>query len=510
MQVVFTKFFKLLARVIGLATILATLAACSTTKDPSDPTLKWEACGARIENGTAGECVTASVPLLWSDKDGQKIDISVKRILSNKNTAGQLWLLDGGPGDSGWTFEHKDLPTMTTWLAAGWDIYIYSHRGTGNGTRLRCSNIKDDSLDQIVACGKELKAKWGNGLQGFTSYEAARDLNYLIDQSQQKNQKVSVLGISYGTYLAQRYLQLYPEQADSVVLDSILPLGVEVALQGIFAEEAIFEFYNSCKATQSCADNLGDPKLALIKAQQQLDDKLCPIANAGVTYDDLLEVLLFLFSGDVEIKLLGPAVIARINRCSESDLIELQQFATVFEALFDNSDSDDSDDGSSQELGYNVSALDITRSIDVAALREAYKDNLIVSVESFLQCNSDLWPSFSGYKRNDVQSKVLVPTLILSGSFDVQTPPVWNRSAAQSLGVGSDHFLFFPARGHAVTGESDCAAKLVLDFINNPNASLDSSCIKTINSIDFAGEATTTQMLSKQVFGTSKLWGSNE
>ena len=39
-----------------------------------------------------------------------------------------------------------------------------------------------------------------------------------------------VLGVSYGTFLAHRYLQLYPAQADGVVLDSIAMLLVRASV----------------------------------------------------------------------------------------------------------------------------------------------------------------------------------------------------------------------------------------------------------------------------------------
>ena len=117
---------------------------------------------------------------------------------------------------------------------------MLEHRGVGESTRLGCpaqESVRSVGGTSIVAeewkpCMDAVDAEWGEDIKGFTVTNAAHDLGRLIDATRSETQSVAVYGVSYGTYWAHRYLQLYPVQADAIILDSIcspgqcsLPLG---------------------------------------------------------------------------------------------------------------------------------------------------------------------------------------------------------------------------------------------------------------------------------------------
>ncbi|MDH5522070.1 MAG: alpha/beta hydrolase, partial [Acidimicrobiia bacterium] len=69
------------------------------------------------------------------------------------------------------------------------------------------------------------------------------------------------------------------------------------------------------------------------------------------------------------------------------------------------------------------------------------------------------------------------PALVLAGSFDPVTPPIWSRTTAEHL--SNSTYVEFPAHGHDVTTDNPCAATLEAAFIADPSAELDTSCVET-------------------------------
>jgi pimeloyl-ACP methyl ester carboxylesterase len=68
-----------------------------------------------------------------------------------------------------------------------------------------------------------------------------------------------------------------------------------------------------------------------------------------------------------------------------------------------------------------------------------------------------------------------IPTLVLSGSYDPVTPPAWSQATAGHLSKST--YVQFPGQGHNVTVSNPCAAALQGNFLRNPQAVLDTSCV---------------------------------
>ena len=76
-----------------------------------------------------------------------------------------------------------------------------------------------------------------------------------------------------------------------------------------------------------------------------------------------------------------------------------------------------------------------------------------------------------------------VPTLVFAGRYDPITPPSWGRAAAEHL--PNSYFYEFPANGHGVMRDNRCALDIGLQFINDPTAELDASCLANESPPDF-------------------------
>lgn len=139
---------------------------------------------------------------------------------------GQVWLVAGGPGESGASL-YPVLPAMRR-AFAGYDLMIPDHRGTGYSSKLCPVQEAPDSSDGIALAGEE----WGPCIgamhgdvartHGFTITNAARDLAALISRHRGRGQ-THVYGVSYGTQLVLRMMQVAPVKLDGFILDGLVP-----------------------------------------------------------------------------------------------------------------------------------------------------------------------------------------------------------------------------------------------------------------------------------------------
>ena len=111
------------------------------------------------------------------------------------------------------------------------DIYTLDHRGVGVSERFSCPDqeAEDSELGREIsegerdACIAQLLATYGDNLDAFSTTESARDLGRLIEATRQPGQQVFVWGVSYGAFLVNRYLQLFPDQPSGIIIDGIVP-----------------------------------------------------------------------------------------------------------------------------------------------------------------------------------------------------------------------------------------------------------------------------------------------
>jgi pimeloyl-ACP methyl ester carboxylesterase len=92
--------------------------------------------------------------------------------------------------------------------------------------------------------------------------------------------------------------------------------------------------------------------------------------------------------------------------------------------------------------------------------------------EQFATC--ELWPSG---RAREIESRPVVsdiPTLIMAGNYDFQTPVSWNRSAFVNL--SNSYYVQFPASGHGVIAQSQCAKDVAREFIDTPFKQPNSGC----------------------------------
>lgn len=173
------------------------------------------------------------VPEDWKDFGSNKIKVAVAvfKNSSNKPDANAVVFIQGGPGASG-------IQNIRSWrdhpLRKKNDIVLLDVRGTGFSEPRLCPDLGDKFLEILaknqskeedekqktiaaLSCKQDLINK-GIDIEAYNSLSISKDINALKKQLGYKNW--NVYGVSYGTYVAQVYASIFPEDIKTLVLDS--------------------------------------------------------------------------------------------------------------------------------------------------------------------------------------------------------------------------------------------------------------------------------------------------
>ncbi len=481
-----------------------------TRPRPSED-LDWARCPLFTdgsEPGSLAECAMPAVRLRRDSENSEDVTVFVKRYRPVAEPRGQLWLINGGPGASSADFESY----LDEFAAAGRDLelYLLDHRGTGRSTRIGCDAEEDaDSADgtqigesEWASCRDRALANFGADLSGFSTTEAAADLSELIRRTRHGEEPVFIYGVSYGTYLVQRYLQLSPQQATGVALDSICAPGACDFLLGFdrgfdTTAQALFEL---CAADPSCTDQLGpDPWQAVLDLFAAVDAGSCPALGLDrATTRSFLSVLLVF----AELRDYLPAVVKRMTRCSSNDVASLVQLAEVLGSL------GGPDPLFSDTLYAHIGLAELSATpFPTVADIETNVEALHVCPDSgpHLAPALDVWPIPPHDQYFDAFAETDIPLLMMNGDLDPQTP-LAAASPLQARYQGRfQHFVVIPKSPHTTVSQSyiddqghTCGMDLLTQFLQDPRAELDVGCTDKVLSPVFAGDPDLTSIL----FGT--------
>ncbi|GGX85534.1 alpha/beta hydrolase [Streptomyces hiroshimensis] len=217
------------------ATALTVPAHAASTPHPGG--LDWRPCTA--ENSAPGtECATLPVPLDYRKPGGPTVDIAVSRLRSDRPKArrGTLLLIAGGPGGSGVGDVAQQGEKVRKATKGVYDVVGIDPRGVGGSTGADCGVSADDrqlvdfrawprpdgDISEGVARARRVAEacarNGGDVLRSLTTRNEARDIDSF--RKALGEDKLSAVGVSYGTYVGAVYAQMFPERTDRWVLDS--------------------------------------------------------------------------------------------------------------------------------------------------------------------------------------------------------------------------------------------------------------------------------------------------
>ena len=462
-------------------------------------TLHFSACElAQKKSGatTSAYCAPFSVPEERAQPQGRTIALKLALIRSAAAAADTdiVVFLAGGPGQS----------AIDTWpqisyafapLLRHHHVLLLDQRGTGGSNPLDCapdkdaeSSLADDSMDPLSrdartrACLAVVEKKADP--RQYTTSVAVEDLEAV--RQALGAPPFDLVGVSYGTRVAQQFLMRHADGVRSVVLDSVAPNELVLAEEfALSLETALKAQFALCVQTPACNKAFGDPYASLGKLRAQLraqprDFEFHDPVSFQITHRQLnegtLAGLVRMFAYTPESAALLPLSIAEGLKGNIAPLVGQAQVLS----------------GDLAGLADSGMQLSVICSEDADLLAPRPQDAELVLGSAMidgLKAACAIWPKGTRPADFHAPLKTDKPVLVLEGEFDPVTPPRYGEQVMRGLGNG--RLLLAKGQGHNVVGRG-CIPKLVGDFVEklDPKA-LDAKCVDALGPmpafIDFNG-----------------------
>ena len=175
-------------------------------------------------NASGFTCSTLTVPLDHSGRRAGTLALAVATADNATAPRGVLLLLTGGPGQPGVPALSR-VPEILGAEQNAYRIVMLDQRGTGAGA-LDCPGLQaamgsSDLAPPPAAAVRACAAQLGDRRQFFGTDDVVADLESLRQALGVDTWVVD--GISYGTYVGERYALAHPAHVSKLVLDSVVP-----------------------------------------------------------------------------------------------------------------------------------------------------------------------------------------------------------------------------------------------------------------------------------------------
>ncbi|AKU90716.1 alpha/beta fold hydrolase [Vulgatibacter incomptus] len=460
--------------------------------------MSWEPCD---DFGVRMDCATLDVPLDWSKPEGRRIPYFVRRVPSATGVPkrGQIWLLVGGPGYAGeWT-----LDLAPTFASLGFDSYAPDYRGVGRSAPLGCEGEPPSNSEVTSTCLAELAQEWGDGLAQFSTTGAALDLGNAIEWLREPGKQVVVLGTSYGTFLGNRYLHLFPTQADAAIFGGICPGNACSVHQDRATDLIAKETFRLCAADSFCRSKLSDdPWGKLEELYQKVRSGHCD-QLAGWQTERLISNLFVSVLGERSLAPVALAMAYRIDRCDPADVSAVMTLARLAMPWLFAVTTDEAP--YSAYLRRQITNSEFWEDgLTPEMLRDEVLDHLVAPGLGYAFAEwyeTWPWPLYSTPAELKRWAPVSIPMLLINGTLDLPTPLADIAGIEAAYPGPAQTFVRVPNEGHGAM-DTACPMSIVRAFVQDPSARPDLSCLARMETIDLRG----TSSIARQVFGTTDMW----
>ena len=415
---------------------------------------------------------------------GRKISLAIAWLPAKGGDAepDPVTMIAGGPGQSALE-SFPGIATAFEEVRKKRNIILVDQRGTGGSNKLVCKDAKGDKAtvegDSGIAAATAAAARCAQQLAStadlrfYNTSDAIQDLDEVrvaVGAAQ-----LNLMGISYGTRVAQQYARRYPAHTRTVTIDGIVPdtlvLGNELARN---LESSLDRQFGRCANDKDCSARLGNPRLRLNALMDQL--KTNPPL---VRYRDAI-------TGDSREERLTPGHIAALARMfayapQVAGLLPLElneAAAGRYEPLMALAKMLETSIGDSITYGMQLSVICTEDAEELKADPADANSLLGVDMLATLQAQCAVWPHAprpAGFRQ---PLSGPVPVLILSGEFDPVTPPRYGEEVLNTLPNG--RHLVVRGQGHNVLPVG-CVPKLFASFIETADAKkLDVGCLDKV------------------------------
>jgi len=385
-----------------------------------------------------------------------------------------VFFLAGGPGQSALE-SYAHVASALEKARRYRSIILVDQRGTGGSNKLACFLSEQEMMSTATfpqaarRCLETLSAQ--ADVRHYTTLEAIADLD-AVRQAISAEQ-INLIGVSYGTRVAQQYARAYPQATRTLVLDSVVPNNV--ALSSLLAEnldKAVDRVVAACETHPECNTAFGELRSEIETLLSRLHAQPVTVSyrdpNHGqwreaVLHADGLIQLLRLYSYHSTTAALLPVLIHEAHQGRYAEIMALVQLAQT-------------QLGDALALGQQWSVLcrEDAPFFENQTPPHRNADHASEALSALCQW----WPhqSLPADFHQPLQSSV--PTLIVHGEHDPVTPPDYGEQLLTTLSHA--RHIVVPGQGHAVLS-SGCLPTLVARFIENTQTqSVNTKCLDAL------------------------------
>ena len=437
-----------------------------------------------------GGNISSGTFTVFENRDSQegrtiKLRVVILHAFSEAPKPDPFFPLAGGPGGD---VTRSVNEYKKSWIREERDIVFVSQRGTGGDNRLDCvlaasgENLQGYldplfNLDNFRACLEELQKNFN--LTMYSTCRAADDLNDL--RLALGYDKINLTGTSYGTRAALVYMRRHPETVRSAILNGVLPIANKNPLfHSLSAQEAIQLLLTDCFENPDCRfafPNLDEEFLTVL---ERLDEEPADVLIIHPVTEERVLVNLDRSSFTEALR----TMLYSYGRNRQVPYLIHQAFLGDYEPFAATGVSSSRNIRRSLALGMLLSVTcgeDLSRVTDEEIVRFTQGTFLGENRIRQQMAVCEFWPKSIIPGSFDDSVDVDVPTLLLSGTMDPVTPPIWGAEAASHLPSGL-HIVVPGA--HGVGG--DCIRFIEKQFLESGSIeNLDISCTDLIESIPF-------------------------
>ncbi len=445
--------------------IIVTVPPTTTTTVELPPAvpITWRSCGGGLD------CATVTVPISYQDPTGPTLELSLVRNPADHpdERIGTLLMNPGGPGASGVRRVARGF-RVSEEVADRFDIVGFDPRGVGGSTPISCGSsvpafravdLAPDTLEEEAALetaakavADECLATEGDRLAHLGTVEVVHDIEVIrrsIDED-----RVSFVGLSYGTLIGQLWAEWYPGSVRALVLDGV----VNPASGG-------------ATTSSEQADGVDDVTDAMDEACST--DPACPLADTGgplASYDELARRL---EAGEVAAPGVGPTQLAYATFYATYDVDTWPLLWSAIDLGLAGDLSGVADLAASYTslVPYApfaiVTCLDGGHPIGYDAWQASAADSVRTSprfgrvlANELLPCA--FWPKAT-YQAQAVDAEGAPPILVIGSTGDAATP--YESAVAVTDNLDGAALLTVELEGHVALGDSECAAERATRYL---------------------------------------------
>ena len=464
---------------------LRSIVELELTLCPFYETEKWDEYQSPEEAGLI--CGNVTVPLYHEEpeKGSIKIPVAIWPDYNAEEATDPLFVSQGGPGGS--TLDIYPDMFYSYSLGGQRDIVFIDQRGTRYAEpSLVCpeqmdyfltsspEERQDDNgyLQALRSCRERLMTE-GVDLEAFTTAQIAGDFEFV--RKILGYEKYNFYGVSYGTRIGQYLAAYYPDQLRSLILDSVTPIPFDAPNRTFSTYNRVLtEFINNCNEDLLCSEQYPDIILRFNNLLDRLEEKPALIKIRDPNSKDTIveeidgeEFYAYVFQSfymDDNYAAL-PYIIKQAEQYNFDPYIFIDEM-TTFEEV------------DSPGLYFSVVcsehepfALQVPGEPLIPGAIEWEKQDL-----EYMEEACGIWNVNPTPQNLETTLISNVPALLLSGNFDPITPPEYAEQVLDSFPLGQH--LVDPVGAHGVAFLDYCTIQIFHDYLENPAADLDATCLE--------------------------------